>query len=57
MGDVADDAFDGALADQAIVDAMHRAGCRRCPYCPDDDECPICHDLGWLDADGRPCEP
>lgn len=58
MGEASDDVFDAALRDEATAGMMRAAGCRRCTTCPrNGDECMVCHDLGWLDANGNPCEP
>lgn len=62
MGEAADDAFDAAFRRNATEEAMLRFGCRRCPQYPHDhisgdDECPVCKDFGWIDANGDPCEP
>ena len=61
MGEIADDAFDSAIRRQAEIDLATQEGAKPCPHCskPDyihADECPICHDLGWIDRDGNPCE-
>ncbi len=53
----ADDAFDAAFNIEAVNQAMRNAGCIRCPAVHDEHECPICLDLGWIDANGAPCEP
>lgn len=60
MGDAADDMFNAAMAEENIREAMADAGCFRCcdPLCGQADiECPTCHDLGWVNEDGEPCEP
>lgn len=57
MSDAADHASD--LEDQfhQTEAIMIAAGCKRCNRLHDENECPICHDLGWLDTNGEPCEP
>lgn len=59
MGDAADDVYEAAERQQRLIDDMAAAGCRRCHACAAHPitECPVCHDLGWLDRDGNPCEP
>jgi hypothetical protein len=59
MGDGADDAQDAEERHNWTIAMMTRAGCRPCPHLPHEggEECPVCHDLNWLDADGKPCEP
>lgn len=58
MGDAADDVFDSGARVARDHELMRAAGCRPCPnrHKDGDDECPTCHDLGWLDAAGNPCE-
>lgn len=62
MGDAADDLFDAGLRRYEVAAAMSDAGAIPCPNCRvcrwlADIECPVCHDLGWLDKNGNPCEP
>lgn len=58
MGEAADDAWDAA--DRELCEMQFRAalGIKRCRcfFSSSDDECPICHDLGWIDKDGKPSE-
>lgn len=57
MGDAADDVFDAALKNEMTEGLMLAAGCRHCTERHGDEECPVCHDLGWIDRNGEPCEP
>lgn len=57
MGDAADDAFDREEDQTLTLVLMKQAGCRRCPMPHGDWDCLMCHDLGWLDSNGNPCEP
>lgn len=57
MGDASDDVFQESLRESHVAIEMYMAGCRRCPNLHDEKECLVCHDLGWLDRNGEPCEP
>lgn len=63
MGEAADDAFYAAYSEYERNETMRLAGAKRCRCMTDfelaisDAPCPTCHDLGWIDANGRPCEP
>lgn len=60
MSEAADDCFDAEMRQHREEDAMRAAGCRRCHHQRNsngESECPVCHDLGWLNANGEPCEP
>jgi hypothetical protein len=60
MGDAADDLFDAAMKEAEILALIERKGIKACPRTPHhfktDDECPVCADAGWIDANGNPCE-
>jgi hypothetical protein len=62
MGEIADDYFDSMMREHEVRKTMEAADCIPCPNCRAnmwlaDVECPVCHDLGWLDKDNNPCEP
>jgi hypothetical protein len=59
MGDAADDTYDAEEVATELSERMRLMGCKRCPltFEHDENECPICLDLGWIDAEGNPCEP
>lgn len=59
VGDAADDLRDWEKDQLELEREMARAGCRRCPLRELHTvlECPVCHDLGWINANGEPCEP
>lgn len=56
--DAADDVYDAEFEVEQLYSAMRTAGCRPCdhPQHLTADECPACKDLGWLTANGEPCE-
>lgn len=59
MGDAADDAFDAAMREQERADYIRMHDLKPCPHCSveiPENECPVCHDLLWLDADGNPVD-
>jgi hypothetical protein len=59
MGDAADDTYNAMERDSYIKKQMKSLGCKRCPNDHKDytTACLICHDLGWIDKNGEPCEP
>ena len=62
MGDAADDVYDAEeliLREHQMM--LQDVGARWCPRCSyseliGDTECPVCHDPGYIDKDGKPVD-
>lgn len=66
-GDAADDMYDAEMRSGQYAEDMLANDCKPCPKCTDrrrdrscsdldGGSCPVCADLGWIDADGNPAE-